>query len=196
MNKLTKMIAFIGISFLSIGLYFILSLFLLSLLIDSELNVYLKVILVGISYFLLVKVLFRALILGTFIGFSPKNLTYPKVYLPLAILFCLTLVFYALKQYSYLFDNDFSFFSLNALIIYFFAMTAYHLLSPLIYFYINSIKPRIKLSSVKIRHGIYEDQEYLLKQNDMFYNSPIDDIMYWELEFEKENETKNERTAK
>jgi len=194
MNKLTKMILFIGISFITIGLYFLLSLFLLSLLINSELNVYLKLILVGISYFLIVKVFYRALIMGTFIGFSPKYLTYPKSYFPLAIMFCLSLAFYALTQYSYFYDNEFSFFSLNTMIIGLFAMTAYDLLSPLIYFYINSIKPRTKLSNLKIRHGIYEDQEFLLKRNDMSYNSPIKDIMYWEMEFEKENETNEERT--
>lgn len=185
------MTAFIGISFLTIGIYFILSLYLLSLLIGTEINIYLKVVLVGISYFLLAKLLYRALIFGTFIGLSPKNMTYPKIYLPLAIILCLVLVSYALKQYSYLFNNDFSFFSLNGLIIAIFMMTVYHLLSPLIYFYINSIKPRIKLSNVEIRHGIYEDQEYLLnKENPLnqFSEESMKQRMYWATEFENENQ--------
>ena len=189
MKKITRMIVFIVISFLVIGLYFALTLFLLSLLINSNLNIYLKVILMALSYFILIKVLYPMLISGTFIGALPKNLIYPKFYLPLVILFSIGLILYTVINYSYILNNDYSFFSIQTLIIGFFVMSAYDLLSSLINLYRNSIKPRIKQSNIEIRYGIYKDMEYLLKRDNFYYQSPYKDGLYWEKEFDSENKS-------
>lgn len=189
MKKITRMIVFIVLSFLVIGLYFALTLFLLSLIINSGLNIYLKVILMALSYFILIKVLYPMLISGTFIGALPKNLMYPKLYLPLIVLFSIGLILYTFINYSYILNNDYNLFSIQTLIIGFFAMSAYDLLSSLINLYKNSIKPRIKQSNIEIRYGIYKDMEYLLKRDNSAYQSPPKDSIYWYKEFNNENKS-------
>ena len=143
----------------------------------------------GVGFFVVTKFLYPAFILGPFIGAVPKNLMFPKAFLPIGILFCLAMAFYFLKTYGYLFQDDFSFFSLNTIVIGFFAMTAFRILAPIIRFYFNTIHKRRHLSNVEIRCGIFEDQyELEMERTNQFYNPKSSEIHeYWAKEYEKAN---------
>ncbi len=189
MNRIIRMSIFLIISFLAIGIFYAITLYLLSLVITSELNIVFKLIIMVIGHFVATKFLYPAFIMGPFIGAVPKNLMFPKIYLPIGILFCLGLAFYFLKSYGYLFQEDFSFFSLNTILTGLFALTAFRILAPIVRFYFNTIHKRRHLSNVEIRCGIFEDQEELERQRtNQFYNPESSEIHeYWAKEYAKSN---------
>lgn len=189
MNKIVRMAIFLLVSFSIIGIFLIVTLHLLSLLINSEIDMFGKVIIMAVAVFISTKFIYPAFILGYFINAVPKNLMFPKSYLPYAILFCLIMTAYFIESYSYLLKENLSFFSLRSLLIGFFIMTAYRILSPLIYFYYNTIKTRKDLTNVEIRYCIYEDQENLVRnpKHQIFSIASREIDVYWAKEFEKAN---------
>ncbi len=187
-----KMILFLIVVFFVLSVFIALALFIYSSIVDSSINIYLKVVLIAISYFIIVKLVFRIFILGPFVTKSPMYLIYPKLYLYFAIVFCVLLSFYAIYSSSYIIYTDYEeYFILNTIIVGFILLSIYDMLSPFIFFYKNSIKPRLNFSNIEIRYGIYEDQEYLLTRNNASYRRPYKDSLYWESEFEKEERSIN-----